>query len=121
MSPKCPHIVLFCATALLCFSASYQVSSAAGQTVLPHFDPAGTGPLYTDLANGTTTAVPSLKAFYIDQMAITMDGVLDDEARVVHVLLAAHAFQVGLPALAVGRIGEHEVELVGREGVVGEG
>ena len=37
-----------------------------------------------------------------------------------HVLLAAHALQVALPALAVGRIGEHEVELAGREGVVGE-
>ena len=46
---------------------------------------------------------------------------LDDEARVAHVLLAAHAFEVGLPALAVGRIGEHEVELARREGVVGEG
>jgi hypothetical protein len=34
--------------------------------------------------------------------------------------LAAHALQVALPALAVGRIGEHEVELARREGVVGE-
>ena len=36
-------------------------------------------------------------------------------------LLAAHALQVGLPALPVRRVGEHEVELAGREGVVGEG
>ena len=48
-------------------------------------------------------------------------AVLDDEARVAHVLLAAHAFEVGLPALAVGRVGQHEVELARREGVVGEG
>jgi hypothetical protein len=34
--------------------------------------------------------------------------------------LAAHALLVGLPALAVGRVGEHEVELAAREGVVGE-
>jgi hypothetical protein len=35
-------------------------------------------------------------------------------------VLAAHALQVGLPALAVGRVGEHEVELARGEGVVGE-
>ena len=42
------------------------------------------------------------------------------EARVAHVVLAAHRLQVFLPALAVGRIGEHEVELLGRERVVRE-
>ena len=47
--------------------------------------------------------------------------VLDHEAGVAHVALAPHALQVGLPALAVGRIGEHEVELARREGVVGQG
>ena len=46
---------------------------------------------------------------------------VDGEAGVVHVLLAAHAFQVGLPAFAVGRIGEHEVELHLGPGIVGEG
>ena len=40
---------------------------------------------------------------------------------IVHVLLAAHALQVRLPALPVWRVGEHEVELARREGVVGEG
>jgi len=45
--------------------------------------------------------------------------VLDDVARVLHLLLAAHALQVGLPALAIGRIGQHEVELVGGEAVSG--
>ena len=46
---------------------------------------------------------------------------LNYEARVAHVALAAHALQIGLPTLAVGWIGEHEVELAGREGVVGQG
>ena len=36
-------------------------------------------------------------------------------------LLPPMALQVGLPALAVRWIGEHEVELAGREGVVGQG
>ena len=42
----------------------------------------------------------------------------DFEARVAHAVLAAHLFQVFLPALAVGRIGQHEVELLRGEGVV---
>ena len=46
--------------------------------------------------------------------------VLDHEARVAHPLLAAHALQVGLPTLPVGRVGDHEVELAGRERVVGQ-
>ena len=46
---------------------------------------------------------------------------LDHEAGIVHVLLAAHALQVALPALAVGRVRQHEVELLVREGVVGQG
>ena len=45
---------------------------------------------------------------------------LQDETRVLDTGLAAHALQVSLPALAIGRIGEHEVELAGREGVGGE-
>ena len=44
---------------------------------------------------------------------------LDSEPGVLDTALAAHALQVALPALAVGRIGEHEVELAGREGIVG--
>ncbi len=44
--------------------------------------------------------------------------VLDEETRVPDAAFAAEPLQVALPALAVGRIGEHEVELVGREGVV---
>jgi hypothetical protein len=46
--------------------------------------------------------------------------VLDHETRVLESVLAAHALEVALPALPVGRIGEHEVELARREGVVGE-
>ena len=42
------------------------------------------------------------------------------EARVAHPVLAAHRFEVLLPALPVRRIGEHEVELLRREGVVRE-
>ena len=45
---------------------------------------------------------------------------LDHEARVAHVLLAAHTLEIALPVLAVGRVGEHEVELAGRKSVVGE-
>ena len=33
-------------------------------------------------------------------------------------VLAAHAFEIGLPALAVGRVREHEVELAGSESVL---
>ena len=42
---------------------------------------------------------------------------LHDEAGILDAGLAAHALKVGLPALAVGRVGEHEVELAGGEGV----
>ena len=56
-----------------------------------------------------------------DEAELRVAGVLDDEARVAHVALAAHAFEVGLPALAVGRVGEHEVELAGGEAVLREG
>ncbi|MFT7700111.1 MAG: hypothetical protein ACI8S7_001948 [Candidatus Krumholzibacteriia bacterium] len=75
MSSKRYLIKLVCLGALL----QVLVSSALAQEYLPHFDPAGSGPLYTDEANGTTTAVPSLGAFYADQLEIKMDGVLDDE------------------------------------------
>ena len=44
----------------------------------------------------------------------------DLEARVAHAVLAAHRLEVLLPALAVGRVGEHEVELLRGEGVVRE-
>ncbi len=46
--------------------------------------------------------------------------VFHDEAWVLDAGLAAHALQVAFPALAVGRIGEHEVEFAGRKGVGGE-
>ena len=46
--------------------------------------------------------------------------VLHEEAAVREAGLAAHALQIGLPALAVGRIGEHEVELAAGESVGGE-
>ena len=55
-----------------------------------------------------------------DQGVFRIAAMLDHEAWVAHVLLSAHVLKVGLPALAVGRVGEHEVELAGREGVAGE-
>ena len=45
----------------------------------------------------------------------------DNETRVVEFLLAAHALQIGLPTLAVGRVGDHEVEFAAPELVVGQG
>jgi len=44
----------------------------------------------------------------------------DLEARVTHPVLAAHCLEVLLPALAVRRVGEHEVEHLRGEGVVRE-
>ena len=55
-----------------------------------------------------------------DEGVLGVVAVLDLKARIVHVLLAAHALEVRLPALAVGRVREHEVELAGWEGVVRE-
>ena len=46
--------------------------------------------------------------------------VLDDEARILDPALAAHPLEVALPALAVRRIREHEVELARGERVVRE-
>jgi hypothetical protein len=45
----------------------------------------------------------------------------DLEAWVPHAVLAAHGFEVLLPALAVRRVRHHEVQRHGGEGVVGEG
>ena len=55
-----------------------------------------------------------------ERASIRIARVLDDEARVLDPVLAAHALEVALPALAVGRIREHEVELARRERVVGQ-
>ena len=55
-----------------------------------------------------------------DEGVLRIAVVLDHEAEIVDPALAAHALQIGLPALAVGRIGEHEVELAGGECVRGE-
>ena len=55
-----------------------------------------------------------------DERVLGITAVFDQKARILDVRLAAQAFQVTLPALAVGRIGEHEVEFAGRKGVIGE-
>ena len=53
-----------------------------------------------------------------DQRVFRIAIVLDQKAWIAHALLAAHALKIGLPALTVGWIGEHEIELAGGEGVV---
>src|SRR5204862_6287306 len=55
-----------------------------------------------------------------EQRELRIGLVLDDEARVLHGALTAYPLEVALPALAVGRIREHEVELARRERVVRE-
>ncbi len=44
----------------------------------------------------------------------------ENEAWVPNVPPAAHTFEIALPALAVGRVGEHEVEFLARKAVLGE-
>ena len=56
-----------------------------------------------------------------DEAVLGVAAVVDDEAGVEHLLLAAHPVEVDLPGLAVWGIGEHEVELLAWEGVAGEG
>ena len=55
-----------------------------------------------------------------DERVLGITCMLDDEARVLDAVLTTHAFKIALPALAVWRIGEHEVELARGEGIVGE-
>ena len=55
-----------------------------------------------------------------DERVLGIVGMFDQKARIMQVGLAAQALQVALPALAVGRIGKHEVELAGRKCVVGQ-
>ena len=56
-----------------------------------------------------------------DEAVFGVVVVVDEEAGVEHLSLAAHAFEVGLPRLAVGWIGEHEVEFIAGEGIAGKG
>ncbi len=53
-----------------------------------------------------------------DEAELGIAVVVDDEARVDNLLLAAHTLLVGGPALAVRRVGEHEVECLALVGVV---
>ena len=53
-----------------------------------------------------------------DEGVFRVVSVRDFETRIAHPLFAAHGFEVFLPTLAVRRIGEHESELLRREGVV---
>jgi hypothetical protein len=45
-----------------------------------------------------------------NQAVFGVASVFDDEAGVFDAVLAAHAFEIALPALAVGRIRQHEIE-----------
>ena len=56
-----------------------------------------------------------------DKRVFRTVSVLDHEPRVTHSALAAHPLEIRLPALAVGGVGEHEVELAGGERVIREG
>lgn len=56
-----------------------------------------------------------------EQRKLRVAVVLDHEAGILDATLAAHPLQIALPALAVGRVGEHEVKLPCRERIVGEG
>ena len=80
--------------------------------------PSGVSCFILDSMLARNSSWPSLER--VTRRVLGVAGVLDDEARVLDAALAAHALQVALPALAVGRIGEHEVELARREGVVGQ-
>lgn len=62
------------------FFLSILISPVLGEVPVPHFSIEGNGPNYPDLSNGTQTEVPSLEAFYLDDLEIEMDGVLDDDA-----------------------------------------
>ncbi|KAF0137543.1 MAG: hypothetical protein FD152_401 [Xanthobacteraceae bacterium] len=53
-----------------------------------------------------------------DEAVLGVACVLDQEARIAHAGLATHPLLIGLPALPVGRVRQHEVELLRREGVV---
>ena len=48
-------------------------------------------------------------------------AVLHNETWVQDTAAPTHAFLIGLPAFAVGRVGQHEVELVRREAIVSQG
>src|SRR5271170_4914137 len=55
-----------------------------------------------------------------DQREFIVLSVSDNEPRVLDAVLAAHAFQIALPALAVRWVGEHEVKFFGGKSVSGE-
>ncbi len=46
---------------------------------------------------------------------------LHNKARVFNASFAAHAFQVALPTLTIGRIGEHKIEGAAGKGIIGKG
>ena len=58
-----------------------------------------------------------------EEVELGVTSVFDDESGIADVLLGAatgYTLEVALPAFPIGRVGEHEVEFFGAEGVVGE-
>jgi len=75
MTARTPAPVRLCVFLFLLALPSAALAGARA----PSFAPTGDGPQYTEAANGTDTAVPSLEAQYIGGMEFVLDGVLDDE------------------------------------------
>lgn len=55
-----------------------------------------------------------------DERVLRITRVGDEESRVLDPVFSAHALKIGLPALAVRWIAQHEVKLTTTEGVIGE-
>jgi hypothetical protein len=55
-----------------------------------------------------------------DEAVFGIARVLDNETRIAHAPLAAHAPLIALPAFAVGRVRQHEVEFAKRKRVIRE-
>ena len=51
---------------------------AFAPAAVPSFAPEGPAPAYTELANGTATAIPSIEALRVDGAQIELDGRLDE-------------------------------------------
>ena len=55
-----------------------------------------------------------------DQRIFRIALMLDEKARIAQVALATQTVEVALPALAIRRIGEHEIKFVGWKSVAGQ-
>ena len=96
------------------------IAGEKGTAVMDLGDPAAEGRVLLHLGELVGEKQHLTVAGPRDQGIFGIARMIDQETRVAHILLATHACQVTFPALAVGWIGKHEVELVGRKSVVGE-